>query len=230
MRVKRRIFLAAFLITAFMLLTILLLGNLMNLQRKEYVEDKMSIISDLNEIQTYTLMSDVYGNKLACLAFKKKLQEWDQTLWDLGLKLERYRVATEEFQKDPFYQEQKKKFNDNQVLYMSFLTKVNRDCELNVNIISFFYQNSEECKKCDDQSFVLTDIKRELEDEVSIFSYDMDLGLTNLDLLKEYYEIDQYPCVVINEQRFCGMQDKSFIIRKVCETNNLSVCTKYAIG
>jgi hypothetical protein len=227
MEIKKRVFLLAFLITAFLLVTILVIGNMMNTERKSYVQDQMAIISDLNEIQTYSLLSDVYGNKLACIAFKQKLNEWDKTLWSLGLKLEQYRVATEEFEKDPFYLEQKKRFNDNQILYMAFLTKAKKECDLNVNIVSFYYRNSQVCKKCDDQSFVLTDIKRELNDEVSIFSFDMDLNLTNVKLLTDYYEIGDLPCIVVDEHKFCGMQDKDFIIKKMCETNtNISVCKK----
>ena len=57
----------------------------------------------------------------------------------------------------------------------------------------------------------------------------MDLNLTNVHLLSEYYEIAEYPCIVINEQKFCGMQDKSFILRKMCEQSNLSVCGQYAM-
>lgn len=229
MEIKKRIFGLAFLITAFLLVTILLLGNLLNTERKDYISDQMRIVDDMNEIQTYLLMSDVYGQKLACLAFKQKLNEWDNTLWNLGARLERYRSATEEFQTDPFYLSQKKSFNENQVLYMSFLTKVKKDCDFNTSIISFFYKNSDDCPKCDDQSFVLTDIKRELGNEVSIFSFDTDLDINNLRLFVQYYEIGEYPCVVINEQKFCGMQDKKFIIRKLCEQSSLSVCEGYAI-
>jgi hypothetical protein len=230
MEIKKRLFVVAFLITLSLLLTIILLGGVMNNQRKQYVEDQMTTIAETNEVQTYLLMSDVYGQKLACLAFKKKLSEWDKSIWDLGMRLESYRIATEEFQKDPFYLDQKRRFNENEVIYMTFLTKINEDCELNASIISFFYQNSEECRKCDDQSFVLTDIKRELGDEVSIFSYDTDLNISNVNLLSEYYNIDKYPCIVVNEQKFCGIQDKTFIMRKLCEKANISMCPKYALS
>jgi hypothetical protein len=225
MAIGKRTFIAAFVITAFLLITIVILGNLMNTERKEYVEEQVKIISDMNEVQTYVLLSDVYGDRLACLAFKKKLTEWDTTLWDLGLKLESYRVATEEFQKDPFYLEQKRLFNENEVLYMTFLTKLKKECDLNTTIISFFYKNSEDCRKCDDQSFVLTDLKRSLKDDVAIFSYDMDLNITNINLLSEYYEITEYPCVVINEAKFCGIQDKAFIMEKICVEDNFSYCS-----
>lgn len=223
MEIKKSIFLVALLITLSLAAVLLIMGNLLNDDRKSYVEDQMKIIGDLNDVQTYSLMNDIYGNKMACLAFKKKLKDWDKTLWDLGMKLEQYRVATEEFQKDPFYIQQKTKFNENQLLYMLFLTKINKECSLNQDIISFFYRKSEFCKKCDDQSFVLTDIKKDLEENISIFSFDTDLNITNIDLLLEYYEITDYPCVVINDQKFCNIEDKNFIIKQMCMTNNNSI-------
>jgi hypothetical protein len=218
MALKKRIFVISFLITVLLLSAILLLGKFLDDSRKTYVNEQMQIINDLNELQVYSLMTDVYGDKMACVAFNKKLEQWDKSLWALGSKLEKYRVATEEFQKDPFYLEQKKKFNDNEVLYLMFLTKVKKDCDLNQDIISFFYQNSVDCKKCDDQSYILTDIKMELEGNVSIFSFDVDLGLQNTQILLDYYSINQYPCIVINEEKYCGIQDSKFIMSKL-QTN-----------
>lgn len=229
MAIKKRIFLVALLITLFLLSTILLIGSLLNKERKDYVEDQMAIIQDVNDIQSYSLMSDVYGSKIACLAFKKKLADWDKSLWDLGIKLEQYRAASEEFQKDPFYLEQKKIFNENELLYLLFLTKIKKECSLEQSIITFFYRNSEACKKCDDQSFVLSDIKRDGKDEISIFSFDMDLNVTNVILLHEYYEVNELPCIVIDERKFCGIQSKDFIIEKICsEENNMSLCKLYS--
>jgi hypothetical protein len=222
MALKKRLFIIAFVITILIFSAILLLGKIMNDNRKVYVSDQMQIINDLNELQVYSLMTDVYGDKMACVAFNKKLEQWDHSLWDLGSKLENYRAATEEFQKDPFYLEQKKKFNENEVLYLMFLTKVKKECKFNQDIISFFYQNSGDCKKCDDQSFILTDIKMDLESNVSIFSFDKDLNLTNTNILMEYYDIKELPCIVINEQKFCGIQDKKTILKQLSEYTKIN--------
>jgi hypothetical protein len=218
MALKKSLFVIAFLITLVIFSSIIILGEVMNKDRKDYVNEQMQIITDLNELQVYSLMSDVYGDKMACVAFKKKLEQWDKSLWELGSKLENYRVATEEFQKDPFYLEQKKKFNENEVLYLMFLTKVKKECQLNQDIVTFFYQNSADCKKCDDQSFILTDIKMDLEENVSIFAFDADLDLTNTNILSEYYDIKEYPCIVINEKKYCGIRDKIFIMDKLEST------------
>jgi len=225
MEIKKNIPILAFAITLFLLLTILLVGSIMNKERKDYVTNQMDIIRNMNDIQSYSLMSDVYGTKIACLALKTKLKDWDVSLWDLGIKLEQYRAASEEFQKDPFYQKQKTTFNENQLMYLLFLTKIKKECSLDQSIITFFYQNSADCKKCDDQSFVLTDVKRAAGDGVSIFSFDMDLNITNVELLKEYYEIDELPCIIIDESKFCSIRDKNFITEQICKgTPALSFC------
>lgn len=215
MAVKKSLFLIAFLITVVIFATVLIVGDIMNDSRKDYVNEQMQIITDLNELQVYSLMTEVYGDKMACVAFKKKLETWDKSLWELGSKLEKYRAATEEFQKDEFYLEQKRKFNENELLYLLFLTKVKEECKLEQDIITFFYQNSEDCRKCDDQSFILTDIKMDMEENVSIFALDTDLNLTNVNILREYYEINEYPCIIINEDKYCGIRDKEFIMEKL---------------
>lgn len=219
MALSKKIFILAFLITLLLLAIVILLGAMLNLNRKDYVTDQMSIIKDLNELQIYSLMTDVYGDKMACLAFQQKLAEWDDSLWDLGLKLDSYRVATEEFEKDTFYLDQKKKFNENEVLYLLFLTKVKKECSINQHIITFFYGNSKDCKKCDDQSFVLTDIKEEKKDRVAIFSLDTDLNITNIHILREYYNINKtdLPCIIVDEKATCGIQSKQEILQQICK-------------
>lgn len=225
MALKRNLFAIAALITVSLLGVILIIGGVLNDSRKASVNEQMQIINDVSELQVYSLMTDVYGDKMSCLAFKTKLQQWDHSLWDLGLKLESYKTATEEFQKDPFYIEQKTKFNNNEVLYLLFLNKVKKDCNLNQSVVSFFYRNSEDCKKCDDQSFILTNIKEDLQENVSIFAFDADLNVTNVNILMQYYDINvgQFPCIIINEQKFCSIQDKKFILNKLACAGNCTV-------
>ena len=133
-----------------------------------------------------------------------------------GQKIDQYRVASEEFNKDPYYLEQKQLFNENEMLYLMLLQKVKSECTTQQPIVMFFYQNSEVCRKCDDQSFILTDIKK-ADDSVAVFSFDTDLNITTVKLLTQYYEIKEFPCIVVNDAPYCGIQDKNFIIEKICK-------------
>lgn len=228
MALDKRLSLAAFLITLFLLATILLLGDFFNDEREEYITTQIQeTYNNLNEMQTFTLMSEIYGDEMACLAFKSKLKKLDTSLWDLGIKIDQYRVASEEFQKDPFYLQQKKIFNENEVFYLMLLAKIHKHCTYNQEVVSFFYRNSADCKKCDDQSFILTDIKKKAKDEISIFSFDADLNLTTINLLLQYYGITEFPCVVIRDNKYCGIQDTDFIITTLCESGTLSLCSEY---
>lgn len=225
---KKMILFLAFVITLFLLSTIYLIGDFLASKREVRINELSNdMFQSLNEMQTFMLMSEIYGDEMACLAFNSKLHELDKSVWDLGIKIDKYRVASEEFQKDPFYLLQKNQFNEKEVFYLMLLSKIKKHCNYNQAIISFFYRNSTVCAKCDDQSFVLTDIKKSANNEVSIFSFDVDLGLPAINLLTQYYKINDYPCLIMDEKRYCGMQDKNFITNKLCGASNstLSICT-----
>ena len=225
MEMKSQLYILAFLITCFLLATLLIIGDVFDSKREETINRLIQdTYNNLNEMQTFMLMSEIYGDEMACLAFQSKLTNLDESLWQLGIKLDRYRVATEQFQKDPFYLTQKRVFNENEVFYLMLLTKVNEVCEQDHEVISFFYKNARDCNDCDAQSFVLTDIKRDVDQDISIFSFDTELNLTSIELLTRYYDVVEYPCVIINDETFCGMRDRRFIVNKVCETSEIPLC------
>ncbi|MBN1157578.1 hypothetical protein JXA85_08215 [Candidatus Woesearchaeota archaeon] len=220
MAVKKSIFLLAFFITAFLFVAMLLMSSFFYNERQDYIDTEMqNMYNSFNEMQVFMMMAETYGDEMACLAFQSRLAGMDREIWDLGLKIDRYRQSSEEFQKDPYYKEQKKLFNENEVVYLMLLNKVREKCSLNQTVLLFFYKNSEVCSKCDDQSFVLTDINKEIDEEISIFSFDTELNITAIDLLVKYYEIDEYPCIVLENNKFCGMLAKKFIMNRICEVS-----------
>ncbi len=225
MEINKNLFVYAFLITLILFLSMLFLSRYMDDKRQAYIDENVQLMyNKFNEMQVFLLMSETYGDEMACLAFDKKLKELDKSVWSLGQKIDEYQRATEEFQKDPYYLNQKRVFNENEVFYLMLLTKLKEKCGINKAIISYFYKNSKECGKCDSQSFVLADIHNELKDEVSIFNFDADLDSKTIELLKEYYKIDSYPCLVVNENKFCGFKDKKEVINLICNSTNISAC------
>jgi hypothetical protein len=232
MEMKRVLIISSFIITLFLLITIFLVGTILNEKREKDVNVQFEKLSkDFNNMQLLYMISQSYDNKMVCLAFKSKLKEMDYYIWKLGDKLDKYRVATEEFTKSQFYLTQKKRFNENELYYYLLLKSVIERCNLHKSIILFFYQNSKTCKKCDDQSFVLRDIRdfdEKENKEVAIFSFDMDLGLSPLHLLSEYYNIDRYPCIVVDDKKHCGIKSKDEIMHYICDNNtNLTLCNNY---
>ncbi|MBL7055233.1 hypothetical protein ISS05_05750, partial [Candidatus Woesearchaeota archaeon] len=149
----------------------------------------------------------------------------DKSLWETGRKIDQYRSTTEQFMKDPFYLEQKKKFNINEVMYFILLKQMKGVCEVDQTIVEFFYRKKEECADCDSQSFVLTDMKKELDQEIAIFSFDVDLGMSSINVLTKYYNLSSYPCMVIEDTPYCGLYNKDSLIELLCKHNDFSLCT-----
>lgn len=225
MEVSKKIFISAAFITAALLLVIYYFNFFLNTQRERVVTERMQeILDEYQEIQTLSLMSNVFGREKACISLESTLAHLDKTIWDAGIKIDRYRQVTEEFTKDPFYVRQKKNFNRNEVVYFSMLKEMKDWCLFNQTIVLYFYKKKEDCPKCDDQSFVLTDINKDIDAEIAIFSFDVDLGLPSVDTLQLFYNITSYPCIVVEESTYCGLYDKNNLLRILCSHKNLSVC------
>jgi hypothetical protein len=232
MEIDWRIFAAAFVITAIIFGAIIFSNSMMNSTREDAVAERMaSVIQEYEDMQTVLWMSEFLGENATCVAMQSMINQMNKGLWELGSKIDQYRQVTEEFSKDPFYIQQKTEFNRREVLYLSTLEGMKERCSINQTIISYFYRKKELCPDCDAQSFVISDIKKELENmgnenELAVFSFDADMGVVPVELLTKYYNISRYPCVVIEDKPYCGLYDKSELMGIICDTSRLSICPK----
>ena len=230
MEIKNRVLLLAFFITLFLFLSFLVIGEILNKERESELDvrfDEMQ--SHINDVQLLMLMSEIYGDQMACLGFEAKIKEFDETIWTLGSKLDQYKAASEEFQKNPYYAAQKKLFNEQEVLYLMLMKKIYEKCDFGETyewpiIISYFYGDSKTCDKCEDQAHVLTAVNLEIDEYVSIVSFDTELDVTGVEILMDFYDVDSLPCIIINEKKFCGIRSKDFIINEICKNKDLDIC------
>ena len=212
MEVNKNIYFIAFLITVFLFATILIIDNTLSRSREDRVNSILTATSsDFVELQSFFLLVDIYKESISCDAFKVKLREMDKDLWDFGKKLDSYRVASEQFEKNPFYTQTKAVFNKNQMLYYLLLLKSKGACNTKPSIIVYFYKNSRECGLCDSQSFVLSDLKIKYGNDVSIFAFDSDIPSASITTLRDIYNASSYPCVVVNGKTLCGIKSSSEI-------------------
>ena len=198
---------------------------MLNRERENAIRDHMdTFVDNYDEMQTLTMMSDVFGEEVTCLSMKARMQSMDKELWDTGIKIDQYRAVTEQFMTDPFYIEQKRRFNNNEIMYFSIIKSMKEWCDFNQTTILFFYKKKEFCPDCDAQSFVLTDIKHELGDQVGIFSFDADLDLAPVQILATYYNVTEFPCTIVEDTPYCNLRDKDTIMDSVCAVGNVSTC------
>ena len=227
---NKKIFLIGLLITSILFISILFFNSLANNKREKEVLERMnSVVGEYENIQTLIFMSEIFGEDSTCVGLQSTLSTMDKGLWDLGIKIDLYRQVTENFMQDPFYVQQKTEFNRKEVLYFAMLKKMKDMCKINQTIVSYFYKKKEECPDCDSQSFVLADIKRDLErlnkeDELAIFSFDTDLNLSSVNLLTRVYNITSYPSIVLGNTTYSGLYNKKEATRLFCKERKLPIC------
>lgn len=230
MAVDKKIFLTAFLITALIFIVILFSNSLMNNKREEVVLEKMDkIVEEYEDMQVLLLMSEYFGEEATCVVLSSMLSNMNKEVWDLGMKIDSYRQATEEFIEDPFYLDQKKKFNRKEVLYFTMFKRMKEKCDVNQTIVSFFYRKKDFCEDCDAQSFVLEDVRRDLEkkqggNELALFSFDVDTSLSSINILLNFYNISNYPCIVIEDEPYCKLYNKKSLTKELCKFADLAIC------
>jgi hypothetical protein len=230
MEIDKNLFIKGLLITMLLFLIVLFLNTMANDKREDVLVEKMNrVVQEYEDMQALMFMSEFFGEEATCVALGSMLSEMNKGVWDLGIKIDLYRQAREEFMEDPFYIQQKKEFNRKEVLYFSMLKKMKEMCRLNQTMVSFFYRKKEFCLDCDAQSFVLSDIKRDLgklgkDEELPVFSFDADMGIPAINLLIKFYDITEYPCLVIEDQKHCGLHNKKETLNLICKHKKLPLC------
>ncbi len=223
--VAKKIFIKALFITLGILFMIYAINFYMNVKREEVVLERMTqILDEYQEIQALSLMTTTFGTEISCVSLGNSLSHMDKTLWDTGIKIDRYREAKQQFVTDPFYVDQKKKFNRNEVIYLSLLRDMKEKCDINQTLILFFFKKKEDCPDCDAQSFVLTDINKDIDPEIAIFSFDANLELPSINTLQAYYNITTYPCIVVDDKKYCGLKNKGRVVEILCKNRGHSNC------
>lgn len=231
-KVSRNLFFTGFLITLIIFLTVFAFNSTLNDVRNNFITEQMEgVIANHENMQTLLFMSQIYGDDAICVIYNNMIREMNEDLWELGVKIDQYRETSENFQRDPFYVNQKKIFNRKSVLYFAIMNDMNKKCQLNKTIISYFYHKKEICPRCDAQSFVLSDLRNDLkktqdEELVAIFSFDAEMGIPGIELLMNIHNITEYPALVINNKLYLGLHSKNMLIDILCKDNNLDYFCK----
>ncbi len=228
MEIDKNFFIIAGIITLALFGLIYVANSLLDYQRESKLNDlRDEVIDELESMKAFTAISTFLGEEENCDILQKQLKYFDKSIWDLGLKLDSYEEASRNIFSNPFYEKQKKRFIVNQILYLSMLEKMKQTCKSETPVtILYFYANSKDCKNCDDQSFVLTDINKDSDEEVAVFSLDTDIDVVGTEVLMDYYNIskDSLPCTTIDGNTICGLTDKKEIIKEICKKENLTLC------
>lgn len=231
--VKRKISKEKYVIAFFVTLGIFALGLLLGLviesQRVEYIQFKDKIQTlDFTSLQLQYQFIDEFSQEKNCEALTSTFDENIKNL-------EVTRTKIESYQKDSTLNDEefnllKREYILAQMRYWFLAKKTKNICGLKHSTILYFFAPSRYCADCDKQSFILTYLKQKFGMGLLNFVFDGYFEEESLVvLLKNVYEIEDYPTLIINGEKFEGYTEIKAILQEICPVSGeeVDICRDY---
>lgn len=113
-----------------------------------------------------------------------------------------------------------------QVNYLMLAQKISSLCDEKLNVIVYFYADDDTCPSCEDQGVYLTYVKQRLQEDVLVFSFDVNRE-GPVQLLKTHYNITTkkgLPVLIVNGEEL-DFSTSDEILNVLCEQGlNDSTC------
>lgn len=220
-------FVLAGVLTVVLFVLIFSMNSFLSTQRESTVSDGMDdIIEEIEDIDaSYYLIEYLETQNDTCDVLIDQLNYLESRLWKFDERIRRYRETQEEFTGDEFYNRQKRRLNRREIIQMTLLERVKRNCGYNQTLILYFYGDCKTVPNCGEQGFVLSYINEKIDDEISILSFDGDRNTEVVRTLMKALKVDRFPCIVVEGQSYCGLRDRDQVEAILCEKSpSLSIC------
>ncbi|MFW6047580.1 MAG: hypothetical protein ACOCP4_07350 [Candidatus Woesearchaeota archaeon] len=172
------------------------------------------------EIESLDMEIDILKNlesKSACDYLDKRLPKLASKKTELANKFEE---VNEEDAKNL-----EKEFTYSLVRYWLFMKIQGEKCNIDNPMVLFFHKRDGEQSR---QQGVVLDYwvykLKETNESLSVFGFSTDLKEPLIDLLKNIYNVEKIPSIVIEGDTYPGLQDKGEVENLLCDHYNLTVC------
>ncbi|NPA77003.1 MAG: hypothetical protein GXN93_04610 [Candidatus Diapherotrites archaeon] len=138
-----------------------------------------------------------------CNLLGTRLDEIGQTLAEFGHKLSIYEAR--HLTNNPEYYYLKPYYFLTEIKAYLLMRRLKADCNTDYTLILFFYRQNDPASR--EQGYILDDIVRKHPD-VHVFSFDINfpVDVGAVDLLKQYYDVNTAPVVIVNDRnKFVGL-------------------------
>lgn len=194
----------------------LFLGLAIEGKRVNYIESVSRRQNlDFSSLQLQYAFIDQLSQEKNCLAVQKTFEHNINNL-------ESTRIRLENFDRDATLNKNeldalKNEYILAQIRYWLLAEKTKEVCGSDIVNILYFFSDEKECPDCEKQAFVLTYLKKKFRDKLLIFSFDSKFkDEPMIDLLKNTYNADKYPTLVIEGKPSSGFKDKNTLLEQIC--------------
>jgi len=121
-----------------------------------------------------------------------------------------------------------RKYTLDNLRYWLFARRTKEKCDIDIVSILYFY-SGKYCDSCPNQGTILTYFKKRFEERVLIFPIDVDLEEYEpmITILKESYNITQYPSIIVENEKYEGVIPKEELAKLICDSfKNKEICLR----
>ena len=104
--------------------------------------------------------------------------------------------------------ERKKFYTLIELEHLEFVQQLNKECKQGVNVILFFYSNKEEdLENSEKLGRLLDNVYDNHQQNLIIYSFDVNLDSALIKSLKKSYDIDKYNTIIVNEVKLTDIEN-----------------------
>jgi len=155
------------------------------------------------------------------------LDSLERNIYDLEnsrVKLENYIQGSEDVE----FGIVKRDYMLTEIRYWLLAREAKKVCPNDIESLLFFYQTDEQCSDCSAQGHILTYLKSIFNEKLLIFSLDVDFDEPMIHILKENYNLKEFPSIVLEDKIYTGLTKKEELINDLCLhhfNSSLEVCS-----
>lgn len=216
MAVDRKIYwgkhVAAFVITCLLFVVGLLIG--LNLS-----DSRLGLLQDFSEQQKadfeslqlqYAYLS---ASNSSCPAFKNALEQSVGSLENARIKLENYLQTSVNAES---FLVQKRAYMLAEIRYWLLAREAEKACGKDSVNVLFFYEEDASCDRCSTQGYVLTSLKETFQNNLLVFSLDVESDEPMVRIITNVYNITSTPSVVVDDEPLRGFVEEDQLFAKIC--------------
>jgi len=211
------IYIIAFVITCVIFFLGVYTGHTLVHSELDVIHNSILSMDADSSLMQIILMNSIMdtGANFNCVESKQMADSLENDIWTIGQKLTdiensggmNYKLKTEYMTLE----------------YRNYLINeiIKNRCNESTNTILYFYSNKpDECKTCEKEGYILSDVRSELiknNQSIKIYSFDMnnDIDSRIINILKDKYNITVYPTLIINDKKIPGFETENTLAQHV---------------
>lgn len=211
---------SALVISAIIFSAGIFIGFSINKERLSSIEEDMGEINRyVQNFQLQFMFFDVLGENATCPLLTATLEDINEQSYKTGSMLtssSQENDITDEAE----YNQMLTQYSRLLINYWLLANKVKEACDMDSVTALFFISKSGCASKnsnvCDDQAFVLDYFKRKFNNKLLVFTLQLDLNEPSIQALKEYYEVDEVPTLIVEGEKYEGFQSTEDLREVLC--------------